>query len=67
MGAHDLPADFARAEAMAAAMFAEFFRPPANQTVSQWADANRMLSGKSSSEPGPLAHRPHALPAPDHG
>ena len=53
MGAHDLPADYARAETMAAAMFAEFFRPPANQTVSQWADSNRMLSGKSSSEPGP--------------
>jgi len=53
MGAQDLPADFARADAMAAAMFAEFFRPPADQTVSQWADANRMLSGKSSSEPGP--------------
>ena len=53
MGAQDLPADFARADAMAAAMFAEFFRPPADQTVSQWADSNRMLSGKSSSEPGP--------------
>ena len=53
MGAHDLPADYARAEALASSMWAEFFRPPANQTVSEWADANRQLSGKSSSEPGP--------------
>ena len=28
------------------------FRPPALQTVSEWADANRMLVSESSSEPG---------------
>lgn len=29
------------------------FRPPANDTVSQWADRNRVLVSDSSSEPGP--------------
>ena len=53
MGARDLPDDLARATALVSAMFAEFMRPPADLTVSQWADRNRMLSGKASSEPGP--------------
>lgn len=55
MGAMELLplADEARAEALVAELFAEFMRPPAAVTVSQWADANRMLSGKASSEPGP--------------
>lgn len=54
MGARDLPTtDQARADALAAAVFAEFMRPPADITVSQWADSHRMLSGKASSEPGP--------------
>lgn len=53
MGSRDLPTDLARATALVSAMFAEFMRPPANLTVSQWADRNRMLSGKASSEPGP--------------
>ena len=53
MGARDLPDDLARANALVSAMFAEFMRPPADLTVSQWADRNRMLSGKASSEPGP--------------
>jgi len=47
------PNDHARATALVDALFAEFFRPPADLTVSQWADKNRMLSGKASSEPGP--------------
>lgn len=46
-------AELARAERIAAELLAEFLRPPAAITVSQWADANRMLSGKASSEPGP--------------
>ena len=29
------------------------FRPPCNETVSEWADHNRMLVSESSSEPGP--------------
>lgn len=45
--------DEARAAALIDALFAEFMRPPADETVSQWADANRILSGKASSEPGP--------------
>ena len=45
--------DEARAEAMAAQLFAEFMRPPAAITVSQWSDLHRVLSGKASSEPGP--------------
>ena len=53
MGSRDLPDDYARATALVATLFAEFMRPPANLTVSQWADKNRMLSGKASSEPGP--------------
>lgn len=46
-------AEAQKAEAIVRALFAEFLRPPAEVTVSQWADANRMLSGKASSEPGP--------------
>jgi phage terminase large subunit GpA-like protein len=53
MGARDLPADELRAAQLVEATFAEFMRPPADQTVSQWADAERILSGKASSEPGP--------------
>ncbi len=32
---------------------AEGLTPPAAQSVSQWADAHRILAGKASSEPGP--------------
>lgn len=53
MGARDLAEDAMRAEAILAELVAEFLRPPADVTVSQWADGNRMLSGKASSEPGP--------------
>jgi hypothetical protein len=53
MGSRDLPDDYARAAALVDSLFAEFMRPPADQTVSQWADSNRMLSSKASSEPGP--------------
>lgn len=31
----------------------DLFRPPKRQTVSQWADENRVLVSESSSEPGP--------------
>lgn len=31
----------------------EMFRPPKNETVSEWADNNRVLVSDSSSEPGP--------------
>lgn len=32
--------------------FYAYFAPPTKQTVSQWADANRMLSSENSAEPG---------------
>lgn len=41
-----------RADAICEELFAEFLRPPALLSVSAWADQNRMLSGKASSEPG---------------
>lgn len=44
--------DERRAWALYEALRAEFMRPPALMTVSQWADEFRMLSGKASSEPG---------------
>lgn len=54
MGARDHPlTDHQRAAELIDRLFAEFMRPPANQTVSEWADRNRMLSSKASSEPGP--------------
>ncbi|MBA4358697.1 MAG: terminase, partial [Desulfovibrio sp.] len=34
-------------------MLARAISPPADVTVSQWADAHRVLSGKAASEPGP--------------
>lgn len=52
MGARDLPDDI-RAQQLVRAVFAEFMRPPADLTVSEWSDENRVLSGKASSEPGP--------------
>ena len=45
--------DIERAEALIEELFEEFMRPPANITVSEWADLNRVLSGKAASEPGP--------------
>ncbi|MEN9887945.1 MAG: hypothetical protein RL758_2523, partial [Pseudomonadota bacterium] len=45
--------DLDRAAAIVDELFAEFMRPPAAITVSEWADSHRMLSGKASSEPGP--------------
>lgn len=44
------PVAIDRASAQVAA---EGFAPPPNLTVSQWADAHRMLSSKGASEPGP--------------
>jgi phage terminase large subunit GpA-like protein len=53
MGHRDLPDDLARANTIMAALWGEFMRPPATQTVSEWADMHRILSSKASSEPGP--------------
>ncbi len=35
-------------------MLTKGLRPPPDLTVSEWADANRSLSGKGSAEPGPF-------------
>jgi phage terminase large subunit GpA-like protein len=52
MGSRDLPYDYTRATALVDALFAEYVRPPANLTVSQWAHKNGMPSVKVSGEPG---------------
>ncbi len=54
MGARDLtPEDLAQAEALEAALWAEFMAPPPALTVTEWAERHRVLSGKDSAEPGP--------------
>lgn len=67
MSARDLPEDLAReelarAEALIAGLFAEYMAPPARLTVTEWAEKNRILSAKDSSEPGPyrVARTPYA-------
>lgn len=51
--APELITDDQRAAQLVQALFSEFMRPPADLSVSAWADAERILSGKASSEPGP--------------
>ncbi len=54
MGARDFTAeDLAQAEALESAIWAEFMAPPPAFTVTEWAERNRILSGKDSAEPGP--------------
>lgn len=63
MGARDLtPEDLAAAEALESALWAEFMSPPPTLTVTQWAEQNRVLSGKDSAEPGPyrVSRTPYA-------
>jgi phage terminase large subunit GpA-like protein len=43
----------AQIDEISAQVVADAFAPPPTLTVSQWSDAHRMLSSKSSSEPGP--------------
>jgi phage terminase large subunit GpA-like protein len=61
MGARDIPTT-ADAAAIVEAIFHEFLAPPPVLTVTEWAEANRILSGKDSSEPGPyrVARTPYA-------
>lgn len=61
MGARDLPPT-ADAAALVARIFAEFLAPPPLLTVTEWAEAHRVLTGKDSSEPGPyrVARTPYA-------
>lgn len=54
MGARDqLPLDDTTQAAEIAAWWCEFLRPPPIQTVTEWSEANRILSSKDSAEPGP--------------
>lgn len=43
-------------------LWREFMSPPSRLSVTQWAEGNRVLSGKDSSEPGPyrVARTPYA-------
>lgn len=61
MGARDELLDEA-AEALEAAIWAEFMAPPPVLTVTEWAESHRVLSGKDSAEPGPyrVARTPYA-------
>ena len=51
MGSRDLPATL-DAKALVDRIFAEFLAPPPLLTVTEWANRNRILSGKDSAEPG---------------
>lgn len=61
MGARDLI--HADADALVAEVLREFARPAIVQTVTEWAEANIVLSAKDSAEPGPYraSRTPYAL------
>jgi phage terminase large subunit GpA-like protein len=61
MGARDAH-DLADAEQLLADVWREFLAPPPRLTVTEWAEKNRILSGKDSAEPGPyrVARTPYA-------
>jgi phage terminase large subunit GpA-like protein len=52
MSARDLPSHLLRADILLAEVLRDYFLPPPRQTVTKWAEANRVLSSKDSSEPG---------------
>ena len=60
MGARD--SDLMDAEVLVGEVLNEFLSPPQLLTVTEWAEANRILSGKDSSEPGPyrVSRTPYA-------
>lgn len=56
MGARDpvlLDDGLADADAIEREIWREFFSPPPDLSVTEWAERHRILSGKDSSEPGP--------------
>lgn len=61
MGARD-PHALVDAEALIGEVWREFLAPPPRITVTEWAEKNRVLSGKDSAEPGPyrVARTPYA-------
>lgn len=52
MGARDFP-PLVDADQLLGAVWREFLAPPPRLTVTEWAERNRVLSGKDSAEPGP--------------
>ncbi len=62
MSARDLPTHEARAAELVGALLAEYLAPPPRMTVTEWAEARRVLSGKDSAEPGPyrVSRTPYA-------
>ncbi|MDG2617742.1 phage terminase large subunit family protein [Thermoleptolyngbya sichuanensis XZ-Cy5] len=54
--------DVADAETIIARLWREHGAPPPKMTVSEWAEKNRVLSGKDSAEPGPyrVSRTPYA-------
>lgn len=63
MSARDLPDDLIRAQDLLDELFLQLFAPVPRMTVTQWAEAHRMLSAKDSAEPGPyrISRTPYAL------
>ena len=62
MSARDLPAHLLRAESLLDEVLRDYLLPPPRLSVSEWAEQNRVLSSKDSSEPGPyrVARTPYA-------
>jgi len=64
MGARDIPDHYELldAAALVSSVWREFLRPAAVQTVTEWAEKNRVLSAKDSAEAGPyrVARTPYA-------
>jgi phage terminase large subunit GpA-like protein len=62
MGARDLSTDLIDADQLLRGIIREYLAPPPVTTVTAWAEAGRVLSGKDSSEPGPyrVARTPYA-------
>ena len=62
MGARESIDLLCSAEELLGRIWRSFLAPPPRQTVTEWAEANRVLSAKDSSEPGPYraARTPYA-------
>jgi phage terminase large subunit GpA-like protein len=62
VGARDLATDFVDAEQLLDEIWREYMAPPPRFTVTEWAEENRVLSGKDSAEPGPyrVSRTPYA-------
>jgi phage terminase large subunit GpA-like protein len=62
MVARDATVGLACPASLVRELIAEFMAPPPRLTVTEWAERNRVLSGKDSAEPGPyrVARTPYA-------